>query len=113
MRLTSDNIESEFLVKFPQAAAFLAEDAGTDPAGRADWTFRHKVMPEALGDPAALRLVFDWIERLLQSDDEMIDYWTHVRLLDRTLDAPPWAQLVDRLAGPLLKACWASRGRSA
>lgn len=36
-------------------------------------------MAQALDDPAALRLVFDWIERLLQSDDEMIEYWTHVQ----------------------------------
>ncbi|RJS47469.1 hypothetical protein D4739_15450 [Nocardioides cavernaquae] len=34
-------------------------------------------MSEALDDPVALRLVFDWIDRLLGADDDMIDYWTH------------------------------------
>ncbi|MGW5190538.1 hypothetical protein ACWEOO_14855 [Kribbella sp. NPDC004138] len=102
MLLTSDNIESEFLRTFPQAAAALAADAGADAAGRVDWVFRHDVMPNAIGDPAALRDVFAWIERLLQSTDTMIEYWTAIRLLGRTLDWPEWVPLVEEHAGPLL-----------
>ncbi|WP_132157806.1 hypothetical protein [Kribbella antiqua] len=102
MLLTSDNIREEFLRTFPQAAAALEADDGADPAGRVDWVFRHDVMPHAIGDPAALRDVFAWIERLLQSSDSMIEYWTAVRLLGRTLDWPEWVPLVEEHAGPLL-----------
>jgi hypothetical protein len=100
--LTSDNIQEEFLRTFPQAAAAVEADYGADPAGRVDWVFRHEVMPHAIGDPAALRDVFAWIERLLQSPDSMVEYWTGVRLLDRTLDSPEWVPLIEEHAGPLL-----------
>ncbi|GAB3940152.1 hypothetical protein GCM10029976_057420 [Kribbella albertanoniae] len=102
MFLTSGNIQQEFLTTFPQAAAALEADAGTDPAGRVDWVFRHDVMPNAIGDPAALRDVFAWIERLLQSTDNLIEYWTGIRLIDRTLDSTEWEPLVEEYAGPLL-----------
>jgi hypothetical protein len=102
--LTSENIQEEFLRTFPQAAAAVEADAGDDPAGRVDWVFRHDVMPQAMGDPAALREVFAWIERLLQSTDNMIEYWTAIRLLGRTLDWPEWVPLVEEHAGPLLAA---------
>ncbi|TCC65451.1 hypothetical protein E0H73_00430 [Kribbella pittospori] len=104
MLLTSDNIQTEFLRTFPQAAAALEADDGIDPAGRVDWVFRHEVMRHAIGDPAALRDVFAWIERLLRSTDSTIEYWTAVRLLDRTLDSLEWMPLVEEYAGPLLAA---------
>ena len=85
MLLTSDNIQEEFLRTFPQAAAALEADDGADPAGRVDWVFRHDVMPYAIGDPAALRDVFAWIERLLQSTDSMIEYWSVPAFLDTEL----------------------------
>ena len=102
MLLTSGNIEAEFVRTFPHAAGALEADYGADPAGRVDWVFRHDVMPHAIGDPAALRDVFAWIERLLQSTDSMIDYWTAIRLLGRTLDWPEWVPLVEEHAVPLL-----------
>jgi hypothetical protein len=101
--LTSDNVEREFALLFPHKAEAVAEDAGTDPAGRVDWIFRHEVMREALGNDAALALVFEWIERVLGSEDEMIEYWAHVRMLGRTLTDPAWGPHIDTLGGPRLK----------
>ena len=107
--LTNHNIEGEFLRAFPHAASPLAEGDATDaPATRVEWVFRHAVMPAAMGHEDALRDVFDWIERLLQSTDPLIEYWTVVRLLGRTLDRAEWVSVVEEHAGPLLTKAMAT-----
>ncbi|KGN32182.1 hypothetical protein N802_11020 [Knoellia sinensis KCTC 19936] len=106
MPLTLDNIEGEFLRRFPDVAAAVREDAGMDPAGRVDWVLRHYVMPNAIDNRDALREVFDWIERLMQSQDPLVEYWRDVRLLGRTLASPEWTAIAEAYEGPLLAGHW-------
>lgn len=106
MKLTIHNIAKEFCNVFPDAQTSVADDDGMDPASRVDWIFRHEVIPAALIEPSALPLVFGWVERLLESDDDVVTYWRDVRLFEKTLVGPEWEPLVERYGGPLLRRRW-------